>query len=50
MLILTTHVIGRKLKVMLETNSKLNERIQRILSNSEQSFWENILNGLVENS
>lgn len=42
------HVIGRKLKVMLGTDEKLNERIQGILSNPEQSFWENILIGLSE--
>ena len=42
------HVIGRKLKVMLQTDAKLNERIHGILNNSEQNFWENILKGLSE--
>lgn len=41
------HVIGRKLKVMLSTDSKLNERIQGILKNIEQNFWDNILKGLL---
>lgn len=42
------HVIGRKLKTMLQTDSKLKERIQAILKNSDQRFWENIFTGLSE--
>jgi predicted nucleotidyltransferase len=44
---LCAHVIGRKLKVMLNTDVQLHERIKRILKSTEQSFWGNIFQGLL---
>ena len=43
------HVIGRKLKVMLETDIKLKDRVLNILTGSDQGFWENIVMGLKSN-
>lgn len=42
------HVIGRKLKVILQTDLDLKIRIESILKNSPQDFWDFILVGLLE--
>jgi hypothetical protein len=46
---ISAHVIGRKLKTVLIKDQKLSGRIISILKKDKDSFWENLLSGLLEN-